>query len=167
MTQVAVAVQTNARVFIYLKPKPSIQSPRGLQVTSGVHQVELGHPLHPLIANFTKNLRFLLKRKVVTHAERNPLALLLSDEETAHSAGTALQVPCTPSPAKASAADQDSSYDKSQSQVEKQSSSLKTEQAATREWRDQVDLSLIECGMTRTRIYDMLALHASMWNGRF
>lgn len=165
MTQVAVPVQTNARVSIYLQPKPSIQSRRGLRVANGVLDVESGDPLHLIIANFTKNSHSFPKRAVVAYATQNLLALLLPDEETARSVSTVLQIPGTPSAAEASAADQDFSSDKFLPQVETQSLLLKTEKAATGAWRGQVDPYHIEWGKTRTRIQDMLALHVSMSNG--
>lgn len=164
MIQVAVSVRENARRVLYLEPKQSTKFRHGFRLANGVRDVASGHLFYLLIANFTKS-RSLPQGTVVAYAERNLLALLVPDEKTVRSTSAALYIPSTPSAAGASDADQDYSSGKFLPQEQKQTSSSVMEQATTTDWHDRVDLSHIECGQTRMRIHDMLALHASMWDG--
>lgn len=105
MTEVTVSVCTNARVVIYLRPKPKIQFRHGLRVANGVHHVESGHSFSMLIANFTKKSPSPPRKTGVAYAAEKTFALLIPDEKTARSAIAALHIPSTPSAAKANGAD--------------------------------------------------------------
>lgn len=95
---------TSAREVIYWELKPSLllrQFRHGLRVANGIHDVASGRLVYLPIANFTSTSRPLPKMAVFTYATRNPLALLVPDEETKRYVSADLHIP-TKAPAKIS-----------------------------------------------------------------
>lgn len=94
------------------------------------------------------------------------LAVLLPDEEVARGVESFLHVDDAPSAVEMSAQEnRDSSPGRLYTEENKHSSSSETERSMADGSRREVDFSLIGFEQTRTRILDMLASHASRWNG--
>ena len=92
MSQVRVCVATAGRGLVFLEPKPLLQHRHGMRLTNGVAEVLPNQVLQVMVAEFSRQVRWLPKHTVVGYAKRNPLAILTPERQVAEEIAHALHI---------------------------------------------------------------------------
>ena len=148
MTQVGAPATTDASGLVFLEPKPTLFARHGIRIANGVLEVRANVPFHVLLSNFTKRDKRLPKNTVIAYAQRSSVTIIAPPPEVAAPIASALKIPTEP-----------------QQATETPPPARTSDPDDTDDWRSKIDLAHIEDATLRQRIMNMLAKHASMWDG--
>ena len=92
MSQVCIRATTSGKGLVFLEPKSSLQHRYGVRLTNGVAEVLPNWVFEVIVANFSRQVRRLLKHRVFGYAKRNLLAILTPERQMAEVIAHALHI---------------------------------------------------------------------------